>query len=170
MIYWVVKSILYKNKKTSLNLLDTIVSKHRVKLSDIDIYLHMNNAKYLKNYEAARWNFGIETSLTAKILKANIKFIVCAAELAYIKELKWNKNYEIHTQFAGNDEKYFYWEQKMIVNGKTANHGMFKVLFLGKKGVVPSQEIFNLLGLSVENKELPEHFNKWKEIMVLKQK
>jgi len=170
MIYWIVKSLLLKNKKPKYAFEDTIISKHSVKLSDIDLYLHVNNAKYLRKYEMARWNFGIETGLTAKLLQHKIKFIVCAAELAYIKELKWNQKFEIHTKFAGNDEKYFYWEQKIISNGKLINHGLFKVLFLGKKGVVPSQEIFSLLDLQISSKELPIFISKWKELMQLKQK
>lgn len=169
MIYWIVKSILSKNKKPNFSFDDTVISKHKVKISDIDIYWHVNNAKYLRKYEIARWNFGIETGLTAQLLKHNIKFIVCAAELVYLKELKWNQAFEIHTKSVGSDAKYFYWEQKIYSKGKLVNHGLFKVLFLGKKGVIATKDIFSLLNLESKNRELPEHILKWQELMLLKQ-
>lgn len=161
---------MYQNKQPKHNFEDTIISKHKVKLTDIDAYLHVNNAKYLNKYEVARWNFGIETGLTSHLLKHKIKFIVCAAELAYLKELKWNQSFEIHTKFSGADSKYFYWEQKMFSKGKLVNHGLFKVIFLGKKGIIKTDEIFSILNIIPKTNDLPVTIQKWCELMQLKQK
>ncbi|MFY7810409.1 MAG: acyl-CoA thioesterase [Flavobacterium sp.] len=169
MIYWIIKSILSKNKTPDFSIDDTIISQHKVKISDLDIYWHVNNAIYLRKYEIARWNFGIKTGLTKQLLKHNIKFIVCAAELVYLKELKWNQSFEIHTKQVGSDAKYFYWEQKIFSKGKLVNHGLFKVLFLGKKGIIATHDIYSILNIEPNKNELPLPILKWKELMLIKQ-
>lgn len=146
MIYWLIKSFIQKNKKPIHNLYDKVVFKHRVKLSYIDIYKHINNAKYLRIYEKARWDFGIKTGMTKLMLEKKYLFLIMSAELSYIKELKFGQKFDVVTKIIATDDKYYYFEQQMKRGEVVHNHAFFKVLIAGRKKVKPSeihQAIYN---------------------------
>lgn len=144
MIYYLIKSILQKNKKPSNNLYEQVVFKHWVKPTYIDIYKHINNAKYLRIYEKARWDFGIKTGMTKIMIEKKYLFLIMSAEITYIKELNFGQKFEVHTKIIATDDKYYYFEQQMKRGEVLHNHAYFKVLIAGRKKIKPS-EIHNML-------------------------
>jgi YbgC/YbaW family acyl-CoA thioester hydrolase len=169
MLYWIFQSYYRKNQKPKAQLLDRVKMTQSVSFKDLDIYQHVNNARYLNKYEIARWHFCIQTGLTKFLLEQRIQFIVVGAELSYIKELKWREKFQIHTQLVGADDKYVYFEQTMHSNGKIKNHGMFKVLFLQKKNKLSPAEIFQMMGVNTPPPQLPAHFEAWQKTIQEKQ-
>lgn len=139
MIYWLIKSILQKNKKPIHGLYDMVEFKHWVKPTYIDIYKHINNAKYLHIYEKARWDFGIKTGMTKLMIEKKYLFLIISAEVSYIKELKFGQKFEVYTKIIATDDKYYYFEQQMKRGEVLHNHAFFKVLIAGRKKVSPKE-------------------------------
>lgn len=169
MLYWIFQSYFRKNKKPKNQLFDVVKMAQSVSFTDLDIYQHVNNAKYLNKYEIARWHFCIQTGLTKILLEEKIQFIVVGAEISYIKELKWKEKFQVRTQIVGADDKYIYLEQTIHSKGKLKNHGMFRVLFLQKRNKITPLEIFQKMGMNTPPPNLPTHFEEWKKTIVEKQ-
>jgi acyl-CoA thioester hydrolase len=144
MIYYLIKSIIQKNKKPTHSLYDLLCFKHVVKFSYIDIYKHINNAKYLRIYEKARWDFGIKTGMTKIMIEKKYLFLIMSAEITYIKELNLGQKFEVYTKIIATDEKYYYFEQQMKRGEAVHNHAIFKVLIAGRKKIRP-EEIHKML-------------------------
>jgi acyl-CoA thioester hydrolase len=166
--YYLIKSIIQKNKKPTHHLYDQVVFKHHVKLSYIDIYKHINNAKYLRIYEKARWDFGIKTGMTKLMLQKKYLFLIMSAEVTYVKELKLGQEFDVYTKIIATDDKYYYFEQQMKRGEVVHNHAFFKVLIAGRKKVSPKDvhemiydKPFEALNHPIVNQW--KHFNEMKK-------
>ena len=144
MIYYLIKSLLQKNKRPTHNLYEKVCFDHQVKLSYIDIYKHINNAKYLRIYEKARWDFGIKTGMTKIMIERKYLFLIMSAEITYIKELNFGQKFVVQTEIIATDEKYYYFEQQIKRGEVIHNLAYFKVLIAGKRKISP-QEIHRVL-------------------------
>ncbi len=158
------KALISVKQKPKHQITDLVTHRQWVKPWHIDIYMHVNNAKYLNYFELARWNFSNKTGLTKYLLKHQLKFIIVGAELAYVKDLVWFQKFNIQTKLVGHDEKYVYFEQTLYAKNKLVNHALFKVIFLKQNKKITPQDLFYILGITNLNNKLPDAFALWQKV------
>ncbi|MBU0551651.1 acyl-CoA thioesterase [Myxococcota bacterium] len=93
----------------------------------LDLYGHVNNAKYMELYEQARWDWLNQSSLGADFIKStNVGPVILKVEIEFIKEIKSRQTINIYTWVARHEKKIFYIEQEMrFPNGDLASRATF---------------------------------------------
>lgn len=76
------------------------ITEIKVRGYHLDIYQHVNNARYLEFLEEARWRFFEEYPLTEKIYKLNLAFVLVNININYRRPAFVQEVLEIRTKVA----------------------------------------------------------------------
>jgi acyl-CoA thioesterase FadM len=97
-----------------------IVSRGRVRLSDLDYHGHVNNAQYALDADLAARYPWISAVLmnTGSPYKANA--FIGSAAFFFVREMRWRARYRIETRCVGVDAKWIYIESHWYVEGAPA--------------------------------------------------
>lgn len=128
----------------------------RVLPNDIDINIHLNNGKYLTIMDIGRIDLMVRTGLIKQIIKHRWQPLVAAAVISYRRPIGFFKKYELYTEVAHWDEKWFYIRQEFIFDGKIAALAYVKVCLGLGKSTVPTQTILQHLQVPDQKRLAPE--------------
>ena len=164
-MFHIIDVLARKNKPPTHALYDVVTKDCRVGLTDIDLNLHLNNAKYLKYMDLARLENLLSTGLMWKFIGAGIRPIITNTEIAYIRELRTWQQFAVSAQFIGIDEKYMYFEQRFTSEGKLCTHAFtrFACVHKGRSQLAP--QVFANLGITDAAPPLPEPVLLWKDML-----
>ena len=164
MLGQIIKSIIKRNEPAIIPAQGTSVVRQRVWPHQIDFNLHMNNAKYLNVMEAARWTLFRHNGWFKHLFDKRINLVVASLEITFIRELNLFTGYEIHTKLTSWDEKYIYFEQRLMVKGKLYGHALVKMAGVrkGKRALTP--EICEAVGVNFNQAEMKDAITRWSEM------
>lgn len=118
---------------------------------DMDINIHMNNARYLSMMDLGRIYHMARAGLLKYVLKHKWMPVVAQVEMRYIRSIGPFEKYTLQSEITGYDEKYFYMKQTFIRHDKEVAIGVVKGLFLDKKGrKIPSKEVLSYLPQNIK--------------------
>ncbi len=66
----------------------------------LDVYQHVNNARYLEFLEEARWRFFDELGVSEKMAKNNLAFIIIKIEIDFRHEARINDELAVFSHVA----------------------------------------------------------------------
>lgn len=143
-------------RKKIIDLNTPSVEKYRVWLIDIDVYRHMNHAKYLNYLEAARWGMMVRLGFLKLSFKKKWITPIRTLNITYYRPLILNQKFEIHSQFLGFEEKWFYIIQRFWSEDKEIARAYIKgTVRKGRKNIPPS-EYLPALGFSEQGLQVSE--------------
>ncbi|MCP4089704.1 MAG: thioesterase [Gammaproteobacteria bacterium] len=128
----------------------------RVLPTDLDLNLHLTNARYLSMMDLGRTELILQTGMLKELLKRRWLPVVAVANLKFYRQINPFQRYKVITRIIGWDEKWFYIEQRFMVKGKVAAVGVIKGLFRGKEGKIPTEELLKLAGHQGEPPEMSD--------------
>eukprot|EP01084_Bolivina_argentea_P189018 325191_1 len=108
----IIKLILFKKRIKYAS--STAIYYSRVHLYDIDFWLHMNNAAYLRHAELARVDYFIRSKIWNQLQKHNYAIAFVALNIRYRRELTVFKKFEIQTRPIFWDELHLIIEQRFL--------------------------------------------------------
>lgn len=165
-----ISAALRRKKPPTHGLFDTVSMEFRVRLFDIDMNMHLNNAKYLKYMDRCRLEHAVSTGLLDKLIQARCNAVVANTEIAYVRELRPYQQFTIETRILGWDDKYVYFDQRFISQGKLHTHALIRVVHLyGGKAISP-QAMQEITGLNMQSPALPEYVEQWKKLLLSKKR
>lgn len=151
-------------------LLDTVSMEFRVGLFDLDLNLHLNNAKYLKFMDHCRLEHSVCTGLLDHMIRARCHAVVANTEISFVRELRPYQHFELQTRILGWDDKYMYYDQRFLSQEKLHTHALLRVVNLyGGKSISP-QAMQEITGLNQTSPALPEYVEQWKALLKAKRK
>lgn len=143
--------------------LDETEIQMRVLPTDLDLLMHVNNGVYFSFMDFGRWDM-IFRNGSYDLAKKNGWYSVVAGEtIRFKRSLKLWDRFTLKTRIIGHDEKYFFIEQKFILEDQEMARGLVKVRFLKTAGgTVGTDEV--LRGLRMEEKKAVELSQDWSEL------
>nr|CAI5831110.1 unnamed protein product [Callosobruchus analis] len=100
---------------------------------DVDIFLkHMNNARYVRELDFARFHFYDRTGIYDEIKKHNAHVLQTASNIRYRRTIPLLNVYKVVTRIMYWDEKTLYIEQQFI----TIADGFIRAVVLSKQGTI----------------------------------
>ncbi|KAJ8922817.1 hypothetical protein NQ315_007852 [Exocentrus adspersus] len=100
---------------------------------DLDIFLkHMNNARYVRDLDFARFHFYERTGLYDEITKAKGHVLQTASNIRYRRTIPLLNAYKVTTKIVYWEEKTLYIEQQFI----TLSDGFIRAVVLSKQGTI----------------------------------
>jgi acyl-CoA thioesterase FadM len=141
--------------------LETSVLTFRVWPGDLDLNLHLNNARYLGFMDLGR----VEVMMAAGLGfwgRRGRQPLVAASFCRYFKPLGPFQSFELRTRLAAYDDKWFYFEQRFLRRGVLHALAAVKGLMLGPRGPIPPRELFSEAGGEVPpSPPLPPWMRDW---------
>ena len=132
---------------------------------DLDIYAHMNNARYLNLMDIGRADLVIRCGLWNK-LKAHKYFLVVEAQtIRYRKSVQLGDRFVIKTQVVGWNDKSFFLTQTFVRGHDVVAEALVKGRVLRRaRGTVPPAEVLKLAGAEgAESPALNAFVAAWEE-------
>lgn len=151
-------------KKEPLLFTDISEISTRVYPNDLDINIHMNNARYAAMMDLGRFDFLIRSGLMHKMRHEGWRPVIGTAYISYFKALKAFQKFEVTSRVIHWDAKWFYLEQIIMHNKVIMTHAYVKCLFLSqKKDKIPTDEMIAALHHSIKKPTPPPALLKWLE-------
>ncbi|GBP04297.1 Protein THEM6 [Eumeta japonica] len=127
---------------------------------DVDIFLrHMNNARYVRELDFARFHFYDRTGIYENITKVNGHALQGASSIRYRRTIPIFTAYKVETKLAYWDEKTLFIEQKFI----TLNDGFVRAIVLSRQNLlnVDAETLFKGIPGADQRPECPEEIKHW---------
>lgn len=120
----------------------------RVLPVDLDLLMHVNNGVYFSFMDFGRWDM-IFRNGSYDVAKKNGWYSVVAGEaIKFKRSLKLWDRFTLKTKIVGHDDKYFFIEQKFVMNNQEMAKGLVKVRFLKRSGgTVSVDEVLKALNV-----------------------
>lgn len=127
---------------------------------DLDYMGHMNNSRYLRECDFARFHHYMRNGFFTASRKLGAKMVVGASTIRYRRSLDFREAFVIRTKVLGWDDKAFYLEQRFV----SKKDGFVSAIMLCRQNVVrssPEQIIEYVCKKKIECPEFPEDLKHW---------
>jgi acyl-CoA thioesterase FadM len=114
--------------------------ERRVRPSEIDLNLHMNQAAYLRVCELGRTDWVIRAGALARWREAGIKPVVAEQRVVYRRELKPLQRYALETRAVRVEGRLLWLETHLLVGAKVHAKVDAALIFIGEGGVLSPEQ------------------------------
>jgi acyl-CoA thioesterase FadM len=155
-------------RRPRADVFDVVRLAFRVLPTDLDIYRHMNNGRYLSIADVARFDMLRRTGLWEMLNRHGWYPVVQSSTITHrISLLPWQR-FVIESRLMGFDERAVYMEQRFLVGDQIAARLVLKARFLKRGGgPVPLSEMSAALGVDVSTHIPPEWVHRWADDVAL---
>lgn len=162
-VFTIVLGRLFEKKK---NVLDATTVYGICTTNDLDImFKHMNNARYVRDLDFARFHYYDRTGLYDEIMKNKAHALQTASCIRYRRTIPFLQPYKITTKVVYWEEKTLYIEQQFI----TLSDGFIRAVVLSKQTTIGLDVPAVMAKLSKKSISYrptpPAEFNDWVESM-----
>ena len=142
--------------RSRIDLLDSSELRFRVLPTDLDINVHMTNARYLSFMDLGRTDLLIRAGLLKMMHREKLMPVVGHIDIKFRRSLSPFQRFSLTSRLICWDEKWLYMEQR--IESATGLHSVAIVrgLFLDRSGSVPTQRLLDYLGYQGESPAMPE--------------
>lgn len=126
---------------------EVVSTRFRVLPTDLDVYGHMNNGRYLSISDIGRFDLLKRSGLWRVLSKRGWYPVVASSTISYRKSLEPWQRFTVESRFLGVNSRDVYLEQRFVVAGEVYARLFIRGRFLMKSGGhVPMDELIALLG------------------------
>ncbi|HEY6491126.1 MAG: thioesterase family protein [Terracidiphilus sp.] len=148
----------------ALGVLDEDRIRMHVWPHDIDLNLHMNNARYLSVMDYARIHLLARTRVLEHIVRARWQPLVGAVWMTYRRSLPLFSAFSIATRLLCWDARWFYFEQTFTGNDGLAALGWVKGMLRDAGAGLDPQQVLESVAPGVVSPPLPDAIAQWNEL------
>jgi acyl-CoA thioesterase FadM len=147
-----------------LGVLDEDRLRMHVWPNDIDLNLHLNNARYLSLMDYGRTHLLARTRLLEHIVRSRWRPLVGAVWITYRRSLPVFSRFWLSSRLVCWDERWFYIEQTFTGREGLAAVGWVKGILRDANGSVEPQRVIERVAASVDSPPMPEAIAAWNEL------
>lgn len=162
-LFRIVTTFLRAIFRSKLGLFDESRLRLRVWPNDFDVYLHLNNGRYLSMMDLGRFDLVIRNGLGAIMWRKKWFPVVGSAMIRYRRPIDAFRTYDLYSWLAGWDDKWMYVGHRFEKNGELMAIGIIQGVFRGPEGTISPQRMFSELGEVVEPVRMPQWIVTWQE-------
>jgi acyl-CoA thioesterase FadM len=148
---------------SSKDISEKSVLKMRVFLGDIDFYPELNNGRHLTLMDMGRLDLAMRTGLLRIVHEQGWGLAVGGASVRYRHRLKAFKPFWLHSRIVAVDDRWFYFHQNTIRQGKIHSSALVRAGITSKQGIVPPGKVLEALGRPDWNPGMPQWVKAWTE-------
>ncbi len=148
--------------RSRLDIRDQSVLKYWAGFMDVDLFLELNNARYLHYMELGRWDLSQRTGFL-KVMRSNKWGVaVGGASIRFRRRIPLFRTFTVTSQVLGHDDRWFYFLQEFHSKGQICASALMKVCATSKEGLVPATEVEAAMGEGW-GEALPDWVTAWIE-------
>ena len=150
-----------KKSRKKLAIGDESILQMRVCLVDIDPFMELNNGRHLTMMDFGRFDLAMRSGLLKVVKQKGWGLAVAGASVRYRHRLKLMQKYQLHSQVVGYDEKWFYFHQKTIRQGKIHSAALIRTAVTSNKGIVNTKDVLIAMDYDNINPTVPDWVAAW---------
>lgn len=143
--------------------LDEAVLRFRVLPTDLDVNLHMNNARYLALMDLGRADLMLRLGVLWETLRRRWGPVLASVAITFRRPLDPMQRFTLHTRIVAWDERWIFLEQRFERAGDTVARAFVKSTFVAPAGRVPTSRVMALVGTDLAAPPMPEPLRAWVE-------
>jgi acyl-CoA thioesterase FadM len=138
------------------------VQKFRVWPSDIDIFMHMNDGRYLQIMDVARFRWLLRTGIIAAVRRNRWRVALGGNMIRYRRPLKLLQPFRVRTHVRCWDDKWFFLEHSIhTMDGAEVAFGICRAAFRGKGAWIKTNDVVAAVEPGRESSGIPEYIQRW---------
>ena len=131
--------------------------------NDLDLNLHMNNGRYLTVLDLGRLDFLIRAGLVRTFIRQRWRPLIGGTLIRYRFGLRPFQRFTIVTRISSWDEKWFYFEQRIVTDKGVAAIAISKGLARDRNETIMPREILQRIGIERLSPDIPRAVSLWIE-------
>lgn len=132
--------------------------------TDLDMFRHMNNGRYLSLADLGRFDLIVRTGVFDAMKKQNWFAVVASETVTFRKSLTLWQRFEIESRLAGHDDRAVYLEHRIVRGGEIYASVLVRARFVKRSGgAVQHDELFAALGRPDDLPPLADWVRPWAE-------
>lgn len=147
-----------------LGVLDEDRIRMHVWPQDIDLNLHMNNARYLSVLDYARIHMLARTRVLEHIVRSRWQPLVGAVWMTYRRSLPLFSAFSVSTRLVCWDARWFYFEQAFTGRDGLAALGWVKGMLRDDRTNLDPQQVLERVAPGVVSPLMPDVIAQWNEL------
>jgi acyl-CoA thioesterase FadM len=147
-----------------LGVTDRSVLRFRVWPHDLDINIHMNNARYLALMDLGRFDLIVRAGLWRAVLRHHWQPVLAGSVVRFRRPLRPFQRFTLSTRMIAWDEKWMYLEHRVESAEGLACQALMRGAFVGKGGVVPPLQVVEAAGYRGPVPPLPAWVGSWRDL------
>ena len=101
-------SLIKARYRSPLNIEDESVLNLRAEFTDVDMFMELNNARYLNYMELGRWDYSQRVGFISLMRKQKWGVAVGGASIRYRRRIPFLKKYTMTTKLICHDGRWLY--------------------------------------------------------------
>lgn len=157
------KTLLMAKYRSDLNFEEKSILKCRAGITDIDVFMELNNARYFNYMELGRWDYSCRVGFLKIVKENNWGIAVGGASIRYRRRIPFFSTFTLTTELICHDGRWFYFLQETHMKGKICSSALMKMCATSKQGLVPASEVIDKSGKDYTNPDIPDWVSAWIE-------
>ncbi|WP_029011213.1 thioesterase family protein [Azospirillum halopraeferens] len=135
----------------------------RVWPTDLDVNLHMTNARYFSVMDLGRLDLLVRGGVVALLWRRRWQPVLGAATVRFRRPLRPFRRFTLISRVLCWDDKWIYIEHRIATGTTTAALAVVRGAFVGPGGTVSPAEVLRALGERVDSPPMPDHVAAWRD-------
>lgn len=135
----------------------------RVWPHDLDINIHMNNARYMALMDLGRLDLIVRCGLWRVVARHHWQPVIGAALVRFRRPLKPFQRFQLVTRLMAWDQKWIYLEHRIEADGVVACHAVVRGAFVQRGNVIPPAQVAAAVGHDQPSPPLPDWIASWRD-------
>ncbi|GEO79941.1 thioesterase family protein [Pararhodospirillum oryzae] len=136
----------------------------KVMPTDLDVNIHMNNARYLALMDLGRVDLIVRTGLWRLVWRQRWQPVIGGAVVRFKRPLRPFQRFRLESRLLSWDEKWIYIEHRVLTDAGLACQAVVRAGFVGAKGLVAPAEVARALGQEAPPPPLPQWAGSWRDL------
>lgn len=158
------KLALTVKQDASLGVWDEIQTPMVAWPTDIDVFMEVNNGRYLTLMDIGRFEYGVKIGLIKALKRRNWGLVVAGSSIRYRKRIHAFQRFCIHTRVVGIDERWVYFQHVIKRHGKWHAAALVRTAVTDQNGVVATREVAEELSMTSGEQweyRMPDWVKQW---------
>ena len=147
--------------RSRLRLTDESRLGFRVWPTDLDLNVHMNNARYLSLMDLGRLDMILRSGMGRLVWRDKLQPVIAGALVRFRRPLKPFEKIHLRSRLLAWDDKWMFIEHRLECGDVLACHAVVKAMLVAKSGGVAPAELARQLNQSPQSPPLPEWLAPW---------
>lgn len=152
--------MLRARRRDPISLTDKSVIRARVGLTDTDMFLELNNARYLSYMELGRWDYSVRVGFYRLMRAKRWGITAGGASMRFRRKIPLFARFSVGTQLLGHDGRWIYFLQEFHRQETLCASGLIKIGIVSRQGLVPTVEIMREMDEDLEA-GIPDWVQAW---------
>ncbi len=147
--------------RPKLNIEDQGILHLRVGITDIDLFLELNNARYFNYMEMGRWDYGYRVGFLRLLKEKKWGIAVGGASVRYRRRIPLFRRFTLSTRLICHDGRWLYFLQETNSRHRICSSALMKIGVTSKNGLIPAPDVTEAMNINNWNPVIPDWVAAW---------